>query len=374
MTEPASFGPFPIDIFKDHIVLVPNRGDVGMGQKQQAEITEDRFRQVDYHVVSRVPRQEDACLRAPHRIDRPVEKANAWVASSRVRFDARTIRRLGRSRSVMLGMAFDFAFGQAAHPGRLGVRKGVMKKHRLHPAIKIGPCCFDFDGKRQCRTRFSFGIAKPSRRVIGRGRPCDIRLDIPQCESFETRGLQMLHITFEHLGRGVNPRVCRIRYAVKLQHDDLAGGGLGKDLLEMLESPVGVRVPRCRNQQRVVTGRIKRRPGSDFSVGRLRLHTAASEAVAEVSEFCERFRSEPIAAPGKALRLRDADLGQGVLDQVQLTRQTRGISGDRKVCVGPAMVTDLETHLVDFSDLGPRHEILGVRHPTVSDEERGVEA
>src|SRR5947207_87536 len=40
----------------------------------------------------------------------------------------------------------------------------------------------------------------------------------------------------------------------------------------------------------------------------------------------------------------------------------------------PTVITDLESHLVDFADVLPRHEVRVVIHPLVRDEERRAEA
>src|SRR5258708_37269762 len=64
-----------------------------------------------------------------------------------------------------------------------------------------------------------------------------------------------------------------------------------------------------------------------------------------------------------------AYLFQLVFHLRQLGRETGGVLRRREIRVRPGVVADLESHLVDFRDLRPGHEVFAVVHPAMSDEE-----
>lgn len=102
--------------------------------------------------------------------------------------------------------------------------------------------------------------------------------------------------------------------------------------------------------------------------------TAAGEFVAATAEDFDGFGAEGVAAPGKAGGLGDFDTVQLVFDKREFGFEAGGVARGGEVGVGPTVVADFKAHGVEVGDVGPGHEIRGVRHPAMADKERGSEA
>ena len=118
------------------------------------------------------------------------------------------------------------------------------------------------------------------------------------------------------------------------------------------------------------------RANLQFAVGNFRLPTAPGKLVAQLDEPLHGFRAEAVAAIGETHGPQHFGFGliKRAVHQRQFPREPGGVFRLGKVGVRPTVIADLETQLVDFTNLLPRHEIRPVVHPLVRDEERGTEA
>src|SRR5262245_16373387 len=107
----------------------------------------------------------------------------------------------------------------------------------------------------------------------------------------------------------------------------------------------------------------------------LRCPSATCKPKAQLLKNRNRFRRDGIAWIGKADRSWDAILGASRVDGLDLlTQLTKCSNADAQMIT--RVITDLESVLVQFFDLFPRHVVLLVRAKgeSFSDEERRAEA
>src|SRR6266571_1638720 len=94
----------------------------------------------------------------------------------------------------------------------------------------------------------------------------------------------------------------------------------------------------------------------------------------ETLQFRQCLRAKTVAAIGEARRAGNPHTFQFGFDLFQLLGQPSRVRGLRKIRVSPAVIADLEAHLMYFRDVFPGHEVFGVLHPELGDEERCAEA
>src|SRR5690606_12664487 len=114
-------------------------------------------------------------------------------------------------------------------------------------------------------------------------------------ERTEAFVLQPQHVLAESLGCGVDPRVGHVGYAMELKYDDLPIAGVGYDVTEVLERPVGVCVPGGRNEEAMVPPRVVDRSDDSLPVLLLGHLSAASEAHADVPQHLHCLGPEEVA-------------------------------------------------------------------------------
>jgi hypothetical protein len=68
MTQAAAGCARPVNV-EHYILFVPDRGDVGMGEKEQTRSLKNRLGKIHYYVSGRVPREKDARFRATVEVD-----------------------------------------------------------------------------------------------------------------------------------------------------------------------------------------------------------------------------------------------------------------------------------------------------------------
>jgi hypothetical protein len=159
----------------------------------------------------------------------------------------------------------------------------------------------------------------------------------------------------------------RIGYPVELQHNDLTALSVFDDSPKMLQRPPRRSVTGGRDQEGVVFLRIKGRAHFYLAVRYLGLHATSRELVTQLGQLLYRLRAKNIPTPGKASWSRNPNLAQFKFDQCQLSGEPGGISGYGEGGMSPTVVSDLETHLMNFCDLLPSEVVLGILcHPSMA--------
>ncbi len=124
----------------------------------------------------------------------------------------------------------------------------------------------------------------------------------------------------------------------------------------------------------MMTMRVQRRAQLQLAVLHFRLRSAPRELDAVLAQHLHGFRTKAITGPGEADGLGHLHLGKFVVDEREFGGQRGGAARCGDVGVGPRMVADLKAHRVQLGDVLPGHEVSGVLHPAMGDEECGVEA
>src|SRR5437764_8707226 len=121
MTESSIGFARPVDVLEDLVLFVPDRRDMCVRQKDQADVTKNSFRKIHDDIASGIPRQEYAGLGAAQRIDCAFQKADTRVPPSRVWENLKTVVHI-----LLCGREFhlgryspDLILGQSAHLGGL---------------------------------------------------------------------------------------------------------------------------------------------------------------------------------------------------------------------------------------------------------------
>ena len=219
-------------------------------------------------------------------------------------------------------------------------------------------------------------LSRPQERIGRQVVPIDVWLEIADGNAAEIILFEIRHVFAQALRRSVDPRMCGIRRAVKLKDDDLTIGGATDDALEMFECPIRVGVARRRDEQGMVPFGIIGGADLELAVRGFRLFATPGELVTEFRKSLDRLGAERIATIGKADGARHLGFGviQRAVNEEKFGGQPGGVFWHREVGMRPTMISNLETHLVNFRNVLPGHEIGRIIHPLVSDKKSSAEA
>ncbi len=181
------------------------------------------------------------------------------------------------------------------------------------------------------------------------------------------------HEFLEALGGGVHPGVGEVGYAVELEDGEGAGLGLVDYFLEVVEGPFGVGVCGGGDEKGVVFGGVVLWADVNLAIGEFGLHTPSGEFIAEFFEFVTTGGAEGVATPGEGNGFGDADIGELDIDLCEFFFHGIGCGLGVEAAMGPGVVTDFEAHAMNVGDVLPGHEVVGIVHPQLGDEEGGTE-
>ncbi|MCI0426848.1 MAG: hypothetical protein L0Z46_02380 [Nitrospiraceae bacterium] len=159
-----------------------------------------------------------------------------------------------------------------------------------------------------------------------------------------------------------------IGYAVELKYNDLTVLSVFNNSSKMLQPPARISVTGGWDQKGVVFLGIEGRSNFNLAIRYLGLHPATRESVTQVGQLLDTLRAKNIPTPGKAGWSRNPNLAQLKFDQCQLSGEPGGISGYGERGMGPTVISDLKTHLMNLCDFPPSEVVLGIlRHPSMAD-------
>lgn len=213
------------------------------------------------------------------------------------------------------------------------------------------------------------GVAQVCVRVVDRFLR-HLATEVAERQDLEGLALEFGHVFSERLRGRMNPGMCVIRHTMELQHHDPVRCTV-ENAPEKVERPAGNGIAGRRDEQPIVALWIISRTRFERPVVEFGRQPPACEPITEIPELAQGLQTKVIAAPSKANGFGNAYSFECVLDQGQFPFQPCSVLGLGEVRVRPGVVANLETHLRDFCDLIPGHEVCAVVHPPMRHEKRG---
>ncbi len=186
--------------------------------------------------------------------------------------------------------------------------------------------------------------------------------------------LKVIHALLKKHRIGGYPWMRNIRHSMELEYQSLSLLCPVYYGFEVSQGPFRIGIRGGRDNQAIIHVGIKKGSGGNPPVGHFRLHSPPGKPVTQSPDLLHRARGIMVSG------IRETDgFGNAVCKKRRIHAGQFRFHGSN-VCfrdhceVGPAMISDLKSHLIQGCHILPLHEIGSIFHPCIGDKKGGSES